>query len=140
MHQRDEDRLIPGPGHTVVLRSAVLTLVLDPDLDREQDPDLTLFPPVDPAPVHAPMAGLIPAPLIQDAMDAVMDARGQGPAPVRGLMDIGALARHGLLLLTAEEPGREQKEQDPTGLGHGPAPLVATGAAVLEDESHLLGS
>lgn len=86
------------------------------------------------------MAGLILAPLILDAMDAVMDAHGQGPALVQGLLGIGALAHHGLLPPTDQEAGREQKEQDPTGPGHGLAPLVPTGAAALVDESHLLGS
>lgn len=129
-----------GPVHTVALHSAVLILVLDQDLDPDQDPGLTLIPPADPAPVRAPMAGLIPAPLILDAMDAVMDAHGQGPALVQGLMGIGALDHHGLLPPTGEQVGREQKEQDPTGLGHGLAPLVATGAAAQMDESHLLGS
>lgn len=73
-------------------------------------------------------------------MDAVMDDHGPGPALVQGLTGIGALAHHGLLRPTGEEAGREQKEQDPTGLGHGLAPLVVTGAAALVDESHLLGS
>lgn len=130
-----------GPDHTVVLHSAVLLiLALDQDLDPDQDPGLTLFPLVDPAPVHAPMVGLIPAPLILDAMDAVTDGQGQGPALVQGLMDIGALAHRGLLPPTGQEAGREQKQQDPIGLGHGLARLVATGAAALVDESHLLGS
>lgn len=139
MHQRDGDRLIQDPGHTVALHSAdLLTLALDPD----QDPGLILIPPVDPAPVHAPMAGLIHAPLILDVMDVVMDAHGQGPALVQGLTGIDALARHVLLPPTGQEPGREPKEQDPTGLGQGlvPLALVASGAAALVDESHLLGS
>lgn len=142
MHQRDEDGLIPGPGHTVALHLAALTLALDPDpdLDQGQDPGLTLIPPVDPAPVHAPMVDLIPVPLILDAMDAVTGARGQGPALVQGLMAIGVLDHRGLPPPTEEEVGREQKEQDPTGPGHGLAPLVATGAAALVDENHLLES
>lgn len=138
MHQRDEDHLIRDPAHTVALHSAVLTLALDPDLD--QDPGLTLIPPVDP--VHAPMADLIPVPLIPDAMDAVMDAHGQGPALVQDLTGIGALAHHGLRPPTGQEAGREEKQQDPTGLGHGLAPLalVASGAAAPVDENRLLGS
>lgn len=127
-----------GPGHTVALHSAVHTL--DPGQDPGQDPDLTLIPPVDPAPVHDPKAGLIPAPLILDGMDAVMDAHGQGPALDQGLTGIVALAHHGPLPLTVEEPGRERKEQHPIGLGHGLAPLEATGAAAQVHESHLLGS
>lgn len=129
-----------GPGHTVVLHSAVLTPVLDPDRDPGQDPGLTLTPPVDPAPVHAPMAGLIPAPLIPDATDAAMDVHGQGPALVRGLMGIGALAHHGLLSPTGEGVGKVQKQQDLTGQDHGLGPLVDTGAAALVDGNHLLGS
>ncbi len=132
-----------GPGHTVALHSAVLlTHALGQDLDPgpEQDPGLTLFPPVDPAPVHVPMAGLIPAPLILVAMDAVMDDHVRGPALVQGLTGIGALAHHVLLCPTGEEAGRELKEQVPTGLGHGLAPLVVTGAAALVYVSHLLGS
>lgn len=139
MHQRDGDRLIQDPGHTVALHLAVLLiLALDPD----QDLGPILIPLVDPAPVHAPMAGLIPAPLILDEMDVVMDAHGQGPALAQGLTGIGGLARHVLLPPTAQEAGREQKEQDPTGLDHGlvPLALVASGAAALVDESRLLGS
>lgn len=98
-----------GPGHTVARHSAVLTLVRDPDqgLDQDRDPGPTLIPPVDPALVRAPMAALIPTPLILGAMDVVMDAHGQGPVLVQGLMGIGALAHHALLLLTGEELGRE---------------------------------
>lgn len=139
MHQRGEDRLIPGPGHTAALRSAaLLTLDLGPDqdLDPDQDPGLTLIPPADP--VHALMAGLIPVLLILDAMDAVMDAHERGPARVPGLTVIGALAHHALLRPSGEEAGRERKQQDPTGLGHGLAPQAATGAAAPVDESHLL--
>lgn len=139
MHQRDEDRLIPGPGPTVALHSAVLlTLAPDPDLDPGQDPGLTLTPPVGPAPVHAPMAALFPALLILDATDAVTDAQGRGPALVQGLMGIGVLAHRGLLRPTGREAGREQREPDHTGLG--PAPLVVSGAAAPVDESRLLGS
>lgn len=89
------------------------------------------------------MAGLIPAPLILDAMDAVMDAHGPGPGLVQGLMGIGALAHHGLLPPTGEAVGREEKEQeqeqDLTGLGHGLVPLAASGVTVLVDENHFLG-
>lgn len=146
MHQRDEDHLTPGLGHTVALLSAVLlTLVLDrdrgQDLDHDQDPGLTLSLPVDPGPIHAPMADLIPVPLILDVMDAAMDAHEQGLAPVQGLTGTGAPAHHALLLPIGEEAGREQKEEeDPTGQGHDLAPLVASGAAALVDESHQLGS
>lgn len=139
MHQRDDDHHIQDPGHTVVLHSAaLLILALDPD------PGLTLILPVDP--VHAPMAGLIPAPLILDAMAAVMDDRGQGPVPVQGLMGIVGLAHRGLLPPTGQEAGREQKDQHL--IGHGlPLPLalalalalVASGPAALVDESRLLG-
>lgn len=143
MHQRDEDRLTPGLDHTVVLLSAaLLTLVLDQgqDLDHDQDPGLTLTLPVDPGLVHAPMAVPIPVPRTLDVMDAATDAHGQGPALDPGLTGTGAPAHHALLYHTGEEPGREQKEQDPTGPGLGLAPLVATGAAALVDESHHLGS
>lgn len=142
MHQRDEDVLIQGPGHTVALHSAAHTLVLDPDLDLDQDPDpgLTLIPLVVLAPVHAPMVGLIPAPLTLDVMDAVMGAHGQGPALAQGLMGIAVLELHGLPPHTGEVVGKEQKERDPTGPGHGLALLAATGAAVLVDENHLLES
>lgn len=85
------------------------------------------------------MVGLIPAPLILDVMDAVMGAHGQGPALVQGLMGIGVLDLHGLPPHIGEVGGKEQKGQDPTGPGHGLAPLVAIGAAVLVDENHLLG-
>lgn len=145
MHQRDEDRLTPGLDHTVVLLSAaLLTLVLDrdhgQDLDHDQDPGRTLILPVDPGLVHAPMAVPILDHLILDVMDAATDAHGQGPALDQGLMGTGAPAHHALLPHTGEEPGREQKQQDPTGRGLGLAPLVATGAAALVDESHHLGS
>lgn len=132
-----------GPGHTAALRSAVLlTLALDQDqgLDQDQYPDLTLIPPVDPAPAHGPMAGLIPVHLILDVMDVVMGAHEQGPALVQGLMGIGGLVHHGLLCPTEVEPGRERKNLDPTGLGHALALLVVTGAAPLVDESHFLES
>lgn len=140
MHQRDEDRHIPGHGHTVAPHLAVLTPVLDPDQD--QGPGLTPIPLVAPAPVLAPMVGLIPAPLILDAMDAVMDDHGLGPVLVQGLMGIGAPAHHDRLRLTGEVLGREQKDLDPdlTGPDHGLAPLVASVAVVLVDENHLLGS
>lgn len=140
MHQRDEDHHILGHGHTVAHRSAVLTPVLDPDPD--QDPGLTPIPSAGPAPVHAPMAGLIPAPLILDAMDAVMDDHGLGPVLVQGLMAIDALGHHDRLHRTGEVVGREQKDLDPdlTGPDHGLAPLVASEVVVLVDENHLLGS
>lgn len=97
MHQREGGDLIPGPVHTAALRSAaLLTLALGLD----QDPGLTLFPQVDHAPVHAPMAGLIPVPPILDEMDAVTDAPGQGPAPVPGLTATGAPGHHTRRLLT----------------------------------------
>lgn len=142
MHQRDEDVLIQGPDHTVALHSAVHTLVLDPDQDLDQDPDpgLTLIPLVDLAPVHAPMVGLIPAPLTLDVMDAVMGAHGQGPALAQGPMGIAVLDLHVLPPHTGEVVGKGQKEQDPTGPGHGPALLVAIGAEVLVDENHHLES
>lgn len=150
MHQREENHLIQDPGPTVALRSAVL-LTLAPD----QDPGPTLIPRVDPA--HAPMAAPIPAPLIQDVMDVVMDAHVQGPALAQGLMDIGALAPHGPLPLSAQEAGREQKEPDPDPdpvlvpvpvpypTGHALAPLalallVVSVPAALEDESRPPGS
>lgn len=129
-----------GPDHTVALPLAVLTLVLDQDLDPDQDQGLTLTPQVAPAPALAPMAGLIHALHILDVMDAVMGAHGLGPVPVQGLMGIDGLAHHGLLLPTAEELGREEKGQDPTGQGHGLVPPLASGAAVLVDENHLHGS
>lgn len=130
MHQKDEDHLIPGPGLTVALHSAVL---LTHGLDPDQDPGLTLFPPVGPALVHVPMAALIPVPIIPDAMDAVMDALAQGPALVRGLMGSGAQGRHGPLPPTGEEAGREQRLQHHTG--HGLVRQVATEAAARVDES-----
>lgn len=141
MHQREENHLIQDPGPTVALRSAAL-LTLAPD----QDPGPTLIPRVDPA--HAPMAGPIPAPLIQDVMDVVMDAHVQGPALAQGLMDIGALAPHGPLPLSAQEAGREQKEPDPVPvpypIGHALAPLalalLVSVPAALEDESRPPGS
>lgn len=141
MRQRDEDHLIPGPGHTVALHSAApLTLALDQDQGLGPDPGRTLTPPAGPAPGHVPMADLIPAPLTLDAMDGVMAAHDQGPALVQGLMATGGLAHHGLLPPSGQEAGRELKQQDPTGLGHGLAPLVATGAVAPVDESLYLGS
>lgn len=100
------------------------------------------------------MAGPIPAPLIQDVMDVVMDAHVQGPALAQGLMDIGALAPHGPLPLSAQEAGREQKEPDPVPVpyptGHALAPLalvlvlvlalLVSVPAALEDESRPPGS
>lgn len=86
------------------------------------------------------MAGHIPAPLILDAMDAVMDAHGPDPDLVRGLMGIGALAHHGLLPRTGEEAGREEKVEGPTGLGHGLDLLVASGVTVLVEENHFPGN
>lgn len=86
------------------------------------------------------MAGLIPAHLILDAMDGVMDAHGQGRAPVQGLMDIGGLVLHDPLQPIEVEAGRDQKGQDLTGLGHGLVRLVAIVAAVLVDESYHLGT
>lgn len=129
-----------GPDHTVALPLAVLTLVLDQGRGPDQDQDLTLTPQVDPDPALVPMAGLIHALLTLDVMDAVMDAHGPGPGLVQGLMGIDGLAHHGLLLPTGEEVGREEKGQDPTGQGHGLAPLLASGAAALVDENHLHGS
>lgn len=126
------------PGHTVALRSAALLIpALDPDQDQDQDPDpdLILFLPADPAHVHVPMVGLIPAPLILGEMDAVMDAQGLDHALVQGLMGTGALVHHGLLSPTEEQVGRVQKEQDILGLGLDP--LVASGAAVQVGGSHL---
>lgn len=142
MHQRDEDFLIQGPGHIVALHSAVHTLVQDPDQDLDQDPDLglTLIHLVVPAPVHAPMVGLIPAPLTLDVMDTVMGAHGQGPALAQGLMCTAVLELPGLPPHTGEVVGKEQKGRDPTGPGHGLALLEATGAEVLVDENHLLES
>lgn len=142
MHQRDEDHHIPGHGHTVAPHSAVLTPVLDPDQDPDQDLGLTPILPVGPGPAHAPMVGRIPAPLILDVMDAVMDDHGLGPVLVQGLMGIGALAHHDRLHLTGEVVGREQKDLDPdlTGLDRGLAPPVASVVVVLVDENHLLGS
>lgn len=130
-----------GPGRSVALHSAVLlTLALDQDLDLDQDPcpDLTLIPPVDPA--HVLTAGLILVHLILDVMGAVMDAHGQGPVLVQGLMVIAGLVHHDLLYPTAVDPGKEQKEQDHTGRGHDLVLLVATGAVALVGESHLLES
>lgn len=76
-------------------------------------------------------------------MDAVTDAQGQGPAPVPGLTGTGALAHHDLLPPTGQVAGREQKEQDPSGLGHAPlAPLgpLASGTEAPVEESRRLGS
>lgn len=84
------------------------------------------------------MAGPILARLIPDVTDAVMDAHGQGPDLVRGLMGTVALAHHDLLPPTGEEAGRGQKGL--TGLGHDLAPLGHTGAAALADESYLHAS
>ncbi len=86
------------------------------------------------------MVGLIPAPLILDAMDEVMGALGQGPGLVQGLMGIDVLDPHGLPHPTGEVVGMEQKEEDPTGPDHGLALLAVTGVEVLVDENHLLGS
>lgn len=81
------------------------------------------------------MADLIPAHLILDVMDAVLDVRGQGPALVQNLMVTGAQARHVLLSPTGQVVGMEQKVPDPIGRGH--ALLVAIGAVALVGESHL---
>lgn len=121
MHQRDEDHRIQDPGPTAALHSAALLT-----LARDQDPGLTLILPVDP--VHAPMAGLIPARLILDAMGAATDDH--GPVPGQGLMGTVVLAHRGLLIPTGQEAGREQKEQDPTG--HGLAPLAPAPFQALE--------
>lgn len=86
------------------------------------------------------MVDLIPARLILDAMDAVLDVRGQGPALVQGLMVTGALARHVLLSPTGQVVGTVQKVPDPIGQGHDHALLVAIGAVALVGESHLLGN
>lgn len=141
MHQREEGDLTPGPGHTVDLRlAALLTRALGPgrDLDPDLDPGLTLIHRAAPAPVHVPMADPILARLIPDVTDAVMDAHGQGPDLVRGLMGTVALAHHDLLPPTGEEAGRGQKGL--TGQGHDLAPLEHTGAAALADESYLHAS
>lgn len=74
------------------------------------------------------MADLTHVPLILDETDAVMDARGQGPALAQGPLDTGAPDHHALPF----EPGMELKVLDPTGHGH--APPVASEAAVLVDE------
>lgn len=124
-----------GPGHTVGLHSVVLLTLVQ---DLGQGPGPTPIPPVDLAPVHAPLAGLIRAHLTLDAMDAVMDARERGPAPVQGLLGFGDRVRQGLLLPTGPEAGREQNYQDLIGLGL--ALLVPLGAAALVDVSHLLES
>lgn len=84
------------------------------------------------------MAGPILARLIPDVTDAVMDAHGQGPALVRGLMGTVALAHHDHLPPTGEEAGKVQKGL--TGLGHDLAPLGHTGAVALADESYLHAS
>lgn len=141
MHQREESDLTPGPGHTVDLHlAALLTRAPGPDrdLDPDRDPGLTLIHRADPALVHDPMAGPILARLIPDVTDAVMDAHGQGPALVRGLMGTVALAHHDHLPPTGEEAGRAQKGL--TGLGHDLAPLGRTGAVALADESYLHAS
>lgn len=137
MHQRDEDDHIPGHGHSAALHLAAL-LTHAPDQDLDQDPGLTLIPRVAPAHVH--MGGLIPVLLILDAMDAVMGDREQGLALVQDLMVTGALDHRALLPLTVEQAGKDQKERDPTGLGHGLAPLVATGAAALVEKNRLPGT
>lgn len=139
MHRREEGHPIPGHDHIVALHSVVL-LTLAPDQDPGQDPGLTPIPPADPAPVHAPMAGLTHAPLIPDEMGAVMAAHVQGPAHVQGLLDIGVLDHQGLPLPSGEEPGREQRGQDPFALGHSLGLLVASGAEALVGESHHQGS
>lgn len=123
-----------GPGHTAVLHSAVLTLAQDRDLGPIR---IAL---VDPGLGHAPMDALIPALHILDVMDAVMDAPVQEPAPVQGLMVIGALVHPGLLLPIEVEAGKEQMVQHHIGLGHGLALLGASEAAALVQESHLLES
>lgn len=128
-----------GPAHTAALRSAaLLTLALDPDQDPDPDQDhgLTLILPVDP--VHALTAGLIPVLLILDATGAVTDAHDRDPALVQGLTGIGAPAHRGLLPRSGEEAGRDPKQQDPTGQGHGLAHRAASGAAAPADGSHLL--
>lgn len=86
------------------------------------------------------MDALIPALPILDVMDAVMDARVQGPALVQGLTVIGALVHPGLLLLIEVEAGKEPMLQHHLGQGHGLVLLGASGAAALAQESHHLES
>ena len=79
------------------------------------------------------MAGLFHAPLIPDTMNAVTDVHGQGPLP-----GFATLALRSVLLSSGQDPGREQKERDPSGPGL--APLVASEAAALVDKGILLRS
>lgn len=138
MHQSDGDHLIPGPDHTVALHSAVLlTPVQDQGLD--QDPDHTLIPQVGPGPVLVPMAGLTPVLLSLVAMGAVTGAPDQGPALVQDPTVTGALAHLDLLHHTVEQAGKDQMEQGPTGQDHDLDLPVASVAAALAVESHLLG-
>lgn len=128
-----------GHDHIAALRLVVL-LTLAPDQDPGPGPGLTPIPPVDPAPVPAPTAGPIHALLIPDEMDAVTAAHVQGPALVQDLLDIGVLGHQGLPLLSGEEPGREQRGQDPSDRGHSLALLVVSGAEALVGVSHHRGS
>nr|XP_019956722.1 PREDICTED: E3 ubiquitin-protein ligase RBBP6-like [Paralichthys olivaceus] len=69
-------------------------------------------------------------------MDAVTDVHGQGPLP--GFMGIATLALCSVLLPSGQDPGREQKDKDPSGTGL--VPLGASKAAALVEGGHLLGS
>lgn len=139
MHQSEGGGPTPGPGRTVALPSAVLTLGHVQGLDPDRDQGLTLIRPVDPALVPAPTVGPISVHLILGGTDAALGTQGPGPGLVRDLMGTDALAHRGLLSLTVEGHGKGEKEQGPTGLDLDLAHLAATGVEALVDENHLSG-
>lgn len=132
--------LFLGPGRTVALPSAVLTLDHGQGLDPDHDQGLTLIRPVDLALVPAPTVGPIHVHLILGGMDAALDTRGLGPGPVPDLMATGAPVHRGLLSLIVEGHGKAEKEQGPTGPDLDLAPPGATGVEVPVDENHLSGN